>query len=198
MYRYRHRYAESSCSKRDIQVKVWTFIFGSAFPAPFYHSDGVVLCTGAGLGQMRDALFRPTQARRTEMRLITTLLFPRQDLRKRADHQRISQKVWRMLFCVVVLVRPKSLFLSAPVSATSNDDGDVLSNRKRVCAVSHFASIMDHRLTRKCVSQPGSPLSSPTKIKKQKVSGTLIYSRMACPSFHYRYHHQFLLREPEA
>lgn len=36
-------------------------------------------------------------------------------------------------------------------------------------------------MTRKYVSQPGSPLSSPTKIKKQKVSGTLIYSRMACP-----------------
>ena len=42
----------------------------------------------------------------------------------------------------------------------------------------HYGS----RLTRKCVSQPGSPLSSPTKIKKQKVSGTLIHSRMAFPS----------------
>lgn len=41
---------------------------------------------------------------------------------------------------------------------------------------------MDHRLTRKCVSQPGSPLSSPTKNKKQKVSGTLIHSTIACPS----------------
>jgi hypothetical protein len=110
MYRYRHRYAKSSCPKRDIQVKVWSFILVLLFPRRSIISDGVVLCAGAGSGQMRDALFRPTQARRTEMRLITTLLFPRQDLRERADHQRISQKVWQILFCVVVHGRLKSLF----------------------------------------------------------------------------------------
>lgn len=41
MYRYRHRYAKGSCPKRDIQVKVCTFVFGSALE-PFNHSDGVV------------------------------------------------------------------------------------------------------------------------------------------------------------
>lgn len=44
--------------------------------------------------------------------------------------------------------RPPKNKPKAPVPVTNNDDGDVLSNRKR----------------------PGSPLSSPTKNKKQKVS----------------------------
>jgi hypothetical protein len=134
----------------------------------------MVLCTGAGSGQMRDALSHPTQARRTGMRLITTLLSPRQDLRKRVGHQRISQKVEQMSLCCCGC-QAQVVFLSASVPATSNvnDDGDVLSTRKRVCetAILHHGSPVDS-------SQPGSPLSSPTKIKKQKVSGTLIHSRM--------------------
>ena len=96
----------------------------------------MVLCTGADLGQMRDALFHPTQARRTGTRLITAHLSLRQDLRKRADHQRTSQKVQQMSLCCSVCGAQVAI-LSTPVPTTSsvNDDGDIPSNRKRVCAV---------------------------------------------------------------
>jgi hypothetical protein len=134
MYRYRHRYAQSSCPKRDIQVKVWDFLF-RVLP---FGAISIILMVfvyrpGAGSGQMRDALFHPTQARRTEMRLITTLLFPRQDLRKRADHQKTSQKVRQMSLCccackAYVAIFCQLQFLRAMMMGTScqTENGYVL------------------------------------------------------------------------
>jgi hypothetical protein len=95
-----------------------------------------MLRTGAGSGQMRDALFHRTLARRTEMCLITTPLLPRPDRKKRVDRRRISLEVRQMSF-VLLRIEGFSRCLSAPVQAAGNaagviNDEDALSNRKRV------------------------------------------------------------------
>ena len=145
MYRYGHGYAKRSRPKRDIQVEVCMgFIFFYLFPFFFVLLWCLsiallwLLRTGAGSGQMRDAPFHRTQARRTETCLITMPLLPRPDRKKRVDRRRISLEVRHMSF---VLLRIEGLSrrccLSAPVQAASSaasviNDEDALSNRKRV------------------------------------------------------------------
>ena len=144
MYRYRHGHAKRSRPKRDIQVEVCMgFIFFYLFPFFFVLLWCLsiallwLLRTGAGSGQMRDAPFHRTQARRTETCLITMPLLPRPDRKKRVDRRRISLEV-RHMSCVVAHRRVESSsLLSAPVQAASSaasviNDEDALSNRKRV------------------------------------------------------------------
>src|SRR6266850_197104 len=115
-----------------------------------------VPCAGAGSVRTRDARPRRTQLRRTETRPTTTMPHPRRsrDRKRRADRRRISRKVRRTSVLLLsrawktLLVPP--IFVAAPVPATSTtvaDDGDALTNRKRVGDSVLFAFVMGHMLT---------------------------------------------------
>ena len=138
MYRYRHGYAKSSCPKRDIQVKVWTFYFCVLlFGAVSIISDGV-LCTGrCRLGSDAGRSVSPYPGSENGNASDHNAPLPPPGPKKKGRPPKNKPKGTTDGLCVVVHVRLKfAIFLSFPVPATSNDDGDVLSTRKRVCDVS--------------------------------------------------------------
>jgi hypothetical protein len=141
----------------------------------WHHSNRalMVLRTGAGSGQMRDAPFHRTQARRTETCLITTPLLPRRDRKKRVDRQRISLEVGQVSFVLLRIEGLSRRCLSAPVQAASNaagviNDEDALSNRKRVGWFFLVTSIEDHRLIRKWCRSPVLRYPHRRKIRNRK------------------------------
>jgi hypothetical protein len=92
--------------------------------------------TLAGSVRMRDAPPRHTQAQRMEMFQIIAHLFLRQDRKRKADHQKISLNVLHVPRVVHGNVAHCAIFFflkaSVQVVSAANDDGESLSNRKRV------------------------------------------------------------------
>jgi hypothetical protein len=94
---------------------------------------------------MRDAPPRHTQAQRMEMFPIIMHLSLRQDRKRRADHQKISLNVLQVPRVVHGNVAHCAVFLSfleasVQVVNAANDDGESLSNRKRVLFSSFLIS----------------------------------------------------------
>lgn len=136
MYRYRHGHAKSSCQKRDIQVEVWAYIFWICFRAILDRSDGVAHWCRLGSDAGRSVSPYPGSENGNASDHNASLPPPGPKKKGRPPKNKPKSAVD---ISALLLIEGLSRYFLAPVqavgNAAANDDGDALSNRKRVCCL---------------------------------------------------------------